>query len=692
MIGAKHFKYGSKIFGATKCEHSKKSPTDACSTCTECFICLKVVGDGDLLAYLEDENTIYCHPSCTNPKMVKELRLSEDGDGVSIRLYTPIININSSYRIPTNTNSSCRPPSGSHWCKCCGAACKPEEETLIYDRMGTQLHYHTLCLQYSDVCCVCKKGPTVDRFIMAENKLYHDKCCPRYICVICGDARIHYDLSTWYAVNGKEIYVHRKCIKSVKCISCQQELDNTEYGFRKIKNDGNGIQHLNCKSDKCPICYKPIGMAESVKTLTSDRSRIDDESHSWEKPGYTLCHKSCASKPKCTKCKLPCENIEEFIIGVLDDYHRDCSTEICSLCSKIIGPNPKTIIDGGIEYHTACLNLAICYVCRGLGYGEKTFDAGIGFRHTNCSIKKCHECYQYMGQSQGLVIEGKLYHGDPIRAPLCSPVCDCCSTRNFHNKEIHLKLQSNGRYRHTTCNGSPCIVCNLPLGRTESMQDIHNLRIREAIQIHKQCSSICPTCKAVGPIIAKIGLDSYMTEENKSTLPRILKRAWITFYLVLTHKPAGVNIPKDVVRLILETFICSEQFRIIAPIRKGVFDLRLICNSYRCATRKVCICGDLYFWTWRSHFTAGCHPDRCRRVTDAMREIMEVIFERKDLSYDWPENEEAGLTAINIAVVKTPIHKLDSNRTYLYRMMMDSITGLIGVRAARHSTDSDEDE
>lgn len=667
-MDTKHYDRGSRIFGATKCEHGKRSITDACSTCTECFICFKAVGDGDLLAYLENQNTIYCHPSCMNPKMVKELRLIEDENGISIRLYTPAPSINP------------RIPSKSHTCKCCGVVCKAEEETLVYDLIGTRFYYHTSCLQYSDRCCVCKNGPTHHRFIMIENKLYHENCCPRYICVVCSGPGIHYDLSTWYTITGKEIYIHRKCAESIKCVSCHEEFDNTRYTAPRIKNDGAGMQHCNCNSTKCPVCYKSIGTAVSVKIPTNDKSTTTDGS------GYIHCHKSCAEKLTCTKCKLPCENIEEFIIEDLNNHHKDCSSETCSICNKIIGPNSQTIIDDNVVYHTSCLNLAICYVCRGLGYGEKTFDTGVGFRHINCSIKKCHECYQYMGQSQGLIIEGKLYHGDPIRAPLCSPVCDCCSTRDFHNKEINLKLQPNGKYRHTTCDGSPCAVCSLPLGRTETVRYIHNSREEDPILIHKQCCFTCQKCDSTDPNMNKIGPDKYMIEENKKTLPRITKRAWVTLYLVLTHKPSGVNIPRDVVRLILETFIQNREFRILSPIRKSIFDFRTICNSFRCTVTDVCICGDVYFWSY--HPKAGCHPVKCRHVTDAMYDIMDVIFEKRDLPYSWPESEQIGLNTINIAMVKMPLHKLDANKAALYRIMMDSITVLIELRQPKDMTES----
>jgi len=315
------------------------------------------------------------------------------------------------------------------------------------------------------------------------------------------------------------VSVHRKCIPN-KCRTC-----NKGEGLRGVEYfvlEGETVRHQSCVLKPCGICNK----MDSNFIIQVDLVGANEKLFL-----HTTCRDEAISKFGCIKCKLKYGDMVFNIVSQSRDttsismQHKSCVTDICSLCSKIVGPDMWIDIgdvnvchdsclkllkcancgvqggdmirtkDGirhvrktctaelcpvcadpiGAEsfyklgeetYHEFCLNEIKCYACGETGNGKKIIDPNRNqfenrFIHDKCNSAKCSDCNNYIGNSPIRTVNGKLYHGG---FKWHGPTCDICkeaTSDDFAN----LLPTDDGIYRHTTCDLGECIICLEVLGK-----------------------------------------------------------------------------------------------------------------------------------------------------------------------------------------------------------------------------------
>lgn len=494
-------------------------------------------------------------------------------------------------------------------------------------------------------------------------------------CYLCGRPGA---LSFWcIGILDDKIPFHPECALHIKCRFCEEEIKSgstikqlgaSSYMGHVIESN---ITHLCCSSSICPICDKIVGTA----TQTSSKDG-------------KVYHNDCVWNLQCLNCKAVMGGHGFISVGKEIRHNSSCSSGVCPLCKEIIGSQFRSFTDDGGEYHSICLANTECYVCKQSyqGYhGHKIADGSEkSIRHVTCSIERCHECQEYMGIDTWRRVEDKIYHrnADANRG-LCGPVCECCRMVDYTKDLQTLKLYSNGKYRHTTCSGPPCMVCSLPLGLPDTVQGIFTKDDEELMLIHKECSFTCQKCGMLGPLMTSLALDPILTIKNKKLMPLLIKQSYITLWVILSRQQTTIidygqtrkiPLPRDVKSLILETFIQNENFRHMAPIRKGLFDLRSICTFGRCTDEDRCVCDDSY--SWNSDPISGCHLNRCTAVVKDLRSVGETVLGLENIGYYWPETEQAGIDAIKSALSKSSSRILDPQKLAVYTTIIDAISAL----------------
>ena len=379
-------------------------------------------------------------------------------------------------------------------------------------------------------------------------------------CYLCGQNGAR----SWWGIgilDGK-IYYHEHCAARIKCKFCEEPLPSGTL-IKQLGGDtysGNimpgSIVHLNCTSARCGICKLTIG--------TEIQRKSNDG---------LLYHDSCAFDSDCSYCQTPIKlGYFKSSPGSGIRHFSPCSSTVCNLCSKIIGVYGSAFTIDGLEFHGDCLYQSDCYACKKNHGGARIADGPErALRHIACSIERCPDCQEYLGDEPIRRIDGKDYHRhEDANRGLCGPICECCQIINYDEDALTLKPYSNEKYRHTTCNGEPCAVCDLPLGLSNTIEEFHPRDLTCRL-VHDQCLLTCRSCGIYSPIMSKIKLDPVLTTENKKLMPKSIKQSWMALWVILRRQRVMITdygqekvipLPPDIRSLILETFIQDQSHRL----------------------------------------------------------------------------------------------------------------------------------
>lgn len=700
---SREFQLGDPIFAGTKCQHKRGSPSDPCSFCTQCLICGGAVGDGNLMGFLDGEMTVFCHPSCDELRATGKMLIDIEKADSGIPKYwiAPAGQLRPKELIlKGNITLLTQMKPEIESCQICFFIIPPSEKIEVLNITGQEVHIHGRCLG-SDKCNRCGHGTFTsgdNPLLLFGITLVHEKCIPAYTCRFCGSGDAH---SMIHLLTGGRVPLHPKCLAQIPCRGCHQNLRDGERV--QVYDDGTKSKkshallrfaHADCSSGKCRICDKAIGK-ESSTTSTNNLEY----------------HRGCLSLLCCSNCGDPTVGKGKFVgVGKEVRHAETCSGETCPCCQETIGTAFWQGAADGVQYHVSCVGKAKCYVCSKVGSSTKVIDGITGIRHSTCSIERCEMCHQYMSDYRVRVVEGLYYHGSPVKGCSGGPRCECCDTTDPEDHEI-LKRQTNGKYRHTTCNGEPCAVCGLPLGKENSTAELRFTEGEEKVpRLHNKCCYACPKCpRVIQPLLSKIPFHPELNFENKKLLPRIVKRSLIALFGALKYRRIGIIengvektmvVPRDVRLLIMNLVLQDQTFRAWAPIKKGIFDLRVTCVPNRCAKKDLCVCGDPFEYASGKTLAqvSGCQKNRCIIVVNGLREIMEKVFRRTDLSYYWPDSEEEGLKTARLALAKLSFAQLDPRKATYYQMMMDSVTTIMDLRPKKsqngkfNTEDYDDDD
>jgi len=249
---------------------------------------------------------------------------------------------------------------------------------------------------------------------------------------------------------GDFVSVHRKCIPN-KCNVCGA-------GIIRITDhpvlDGDLVRHEDCRTPVCHICFKACANPMERMIINHDGMRVAI---------HTECFNQRVQKHGCSKCKTKDGNfVVVSAVPLLLIQHKDCVTDICPLCSKIIGPALWIDVGDSQLYHADCLKPIKCANC-GIAGGDiiKTKE---GFRHVKktCTNEVCNLCDVVIGHLQFVKLNDfGSYHTDCLDKIKCY----ACGETGIGKKVVDsTKKEFSGKFIHAKCNSSKCVECNCYIG------------------------------------------------------------------------------------------------------------------------------------------------------------------------------------------------------------------------------------
>lgn len=630
-------------FGVTNCTHCS-GWMKFCLSCTPCVIC------GDSLAFCDNYDKfshrgkrVYAHPSCTKLGRRESAKLLVDKTTAEFSLDLTV---------------------DVQACENCDYICKSEYMKVCnQDGDIGSVHFH--CIE-SNVCPICsdRAAMATTNFILEGRYIRHKTCMP-LSCIFCGG----YENITFLPIHETDqaLPVHDTCLGKAECQSC-----GVKGG--PLYHDGELIQHIGtCSSQVCIVCMKIVG-PNPFRDFGNGK----------------VYHSECMLNIECSNCG--CAGGELTYINESFKHIPDCSFKICLLCGDAIGYFEREELDDGTAYHRQCANLAVCYVCEETGVGKKTKDHSklTGepiFRHVKCNTQICYGCDGYMGRSTIRKIHGNIYHN--ILGRQCGPRCRYCNEFKFTD-EHNLELSEDGIYYHKECIRDECAVCLEPLGNPEKLYDVYVMNGKK-ISIHGKCSLIC-ICSKTEANWEKMKPDLVIAESNKRNLPRQIKETAIVLYMIFKRMRTKITIdgvtttvpslPKEIRESIVIYWLYSSfNVEVInLPVKRNLFDVRLMCTEYRC-TKDKCICGDTLSWCANPFY--GCRKDRCGNLINTLRDIMVYIL-RIDINVFWPVTETSGYERVESEMLKIPSYKLGMEKLLFYTVKMPLIQHIIDMRRQKH--------
>ena len=413
-----------------------------------CFICDSNISEVSFEIYRVDSSTnlkLIYHPSCFKEAGCKEISLLDD----PLRKAESLV-IHSDHPLPKCVE--CKNPT---LLRCL--------TTVI--RGGKEIHLCNHHLGNGYICFVCKEkrnndfdgtsGKFVEVLIIenkdgdknkgGEKKLYrHAECIPAecYGCslsIYMDRLKICIGNEKAKPVNWTSKEIHPSCIDRINCSCCGIKGDG-----KMVVGADHLVRHWNCINNACNICFKVIGPYpyNDLAAYSSDRF---------------LCHASCVKSLTCSICNTGGGDI--IYTGIII-RHDNCITDVCKLCSKVIGPDSHKNIGDTSLYHQKCLEMAKCYICGSIGGDLKYGNQGIHHKQL-CTSDICPVCADIIGPSPSSKINGENYHMkcvDEIKCYACG--------ENGKGKKI---IDSNrttfeNRFIHDNCSSAKCSECELFIG------------------------------------------------------------------------------------------------------------------------------------------------------------------------------------------------------------------------------------
>ena len=651
------------VFEVSRCVHKQSHREygyDFCLECTTCLVCGKSLVHSNIYNYADAVRQVHCHWACGKLLLHKDMS--------SVEFSIPIGN-------PNEVEVSFSIKDDARQCETCKFVLKEDESILqVYNKNNEMVTIHPRCVD-SLSCYVCNTFSfNMSNFMLEGNIIRHATCIP-LPCVFCKNNENVRALpvgdTQW------RFFFHDDCLSAQTCEYCGIHGGN-------FRHDGVILRHAeNCTSNKCLICDIIVGPTQFIDFG-------DDK----------VAHLECMTTVTCSKCnskpvfegnglgfgKIAKESNPEGELTYVNGYFRhikECSSEICPICIKVISLAEKLILDDDKTYHRACLDTIVCSICQDVGHGKKIRHGEL-FRHKNCNPTYCKGCSIQIGKWAIRKINGESYHGE-IDRNCCGPICKSCNLYTINDPKT-LIISPDGNYRHKNCIDDDCIVCSKPLGNPDLISDVFTSG--KTLTIHNKCRFDCK-CGSINADWVKIEKDQIISEANKKSLSRRLKDSATVLYGILKQIKTSIvsdngkvlkfSMPKKIQQNIVNIWLHKELSGGMhwLPIRKDIFDVRTICIHDRCIGEK-CVCGDTLSWT-QPLPTYGCLKTRCVNVINALRDIMVYVL-KADIKRDWPFSEKEGYEEIKSKMLRIPAFKLTTYTLSIYFAKMPIIEQIMKKR------------
>lgn len=519
-------------------------------------------------------------------------------------------------------------------CVICGEAIG---SNFLLDRIKSHRIY------YHQGCAVCPIGYHLrsislkmrnnEEIEVSLNCLHKCKVCDNFLC-----RKVPY-------IKLDREFVHNKCTKISTCCVCRSSSTGED-----LITDGDFIRHRKCIPSNCVFCGKSVPPNSNLGPLGDKLKQYGHDAHS-----------ACLAVRNCSNCGL---HDNDMLYDGKEFRHLECSSEVCSLCRKIIGKDVSVAFSyGNSLYHYSCVEKQKCVGCdKILNKGIILSDDGKIFYHSTCDPSLCQGCFLPIGKITSRVINNLKYHMG------CGPKCKICNVARENDSE-DLKMVEKGIYLHEVCSTEPCLLCGSPLGHpsnTFMMKFAKGERF-----VHKVCLTPCNVCGDRKIIIKRKDLP-LLDAKNRPFLRNDIKQSFASLLVGIKYGKvlSAKKVPKDVLFLILEAIInkSNKAYESLPFVLNGEVDMRMHCTPYRCKSTYCKTCGSSDM-RWSLTDYTRCSNTTCILKFKAMRRIATEILEIP-IDYDWPKIDSTLL--LKTAFLKKG-WSLSHEKVCLYNAMMISL-------------------